>query len=135
MIRAATMEDVPALVAFGRQFHDESGLPFDYDDGAATLFAQGVVQSPAGCALISDTGMLLGVLSPAYTQPGWRMAVEMAWWAERGGVALLRAFEGWARAQGAKEVRMTSLATLPRADRLLRRLGYEAAEVSYRKVI
>lgn len=135
MIRAATMDDVPALVAFGRRFHEAAGQPFGFDPDAAAVFAQGVIASPAGCALVSDAGMIAGVLSPAYCAPDWRMAIEMAWWAEKDGLALLRAFEAWARDAGAQEVRMTSLASLPRADGLLKRLGYEPAEISYRKVI
>lgn len=134
-MRQATPADIPTLVEMGRRFHEGARQPFGYDEDAAALFAQGLVNSPAGCALISETGMILGVLSPAYCRPNWQMAVEMAWWAERGGLALLRGFEEWAVKQGASEVRMTSLAALPRADRLLTRLGYSPAEISYRKVI
>lgn len=133
MIRAATEVDIPALVTMGAAFHAASSLPFDYDADATAAFLTGIV--PAGGCFISPHGMIGGVLAPAYTQPQWLMAVELFWWAERDGLALLRAFEGWARENGANEVRMTSLHSLARADGLLRAKGFDPVEVSYRKAL
>jgi len=133
LIRPATPDDLPAIVAMGRKFHAASGMPMAYDAPTVERFAAGLIAG--GGFFVGDAGMIGGALVPAYCDPSWLMAVELAWWAERDGMALLRAFEDWARESGAREVRMTSLAALPRADVLLRRKGYAATEISYQKVI
>lgn len=131
----AREDDLPRIVKYGQAFHDASGQPFPYDPVASGAFALGLVKSPDGVVIMGDHGMIGGAIVSAYCAPEWRMAVELFWWAEKGGLGLLRAFEEWAAENGASEVRMTSLASLPRADALLRRKGYGAAEISYRKVL
>lgn len=133
MIRKASEADMPDLLRMGRAFHTASGQPFGFNEDATRAFLSGVMSG--GAILRNDGGMIGGVLAPAYCDPDWVMAVELFWWAESGGIALLRAFEGWAQGAGANEVRMTSLASLDRADRLLKAKGYSVAEISYRKVI
>lgn len=133
MVRPATPDDLFRLVSMGRQFHDASGMPFNYDPEATAGFLSMLMSR--GVVLVSDTGMIGGMLLPAYTNPAWQMAVELFWWAEGGGMALLRAFEEWAANEGAQEVRMTSLASLERAGGILKAKGYAPAEISYRKVI
>lgn len=135
MIREASAADLPEIERYGRAFHEAAGQPFGFDAPAASAFAQGLIDSPSGVVLVNGSGMIGGALSPAYCAPSWVMAVELFWWAESGGMALLRAFEQWAEDHGAHEVRMTSLASLPRADALLRRKKYMPAEISYRKVL
>lgn len=135
MIRRATLADVPDVVGFGVKFHEQAQQPFPYEVEAATRFAQGLIAGPQGAVFISDTGMIGGVLTPAYCAPNWIMAVELFWWAEQGGLKLLKAFEDWAEEMGANEVRMTSLAALERADGLLKRLEYTPTEISYRKLV
>lgn len=135
MIRFATLDDLPDVVEYGRRFHAMSQQPFPYSEEAATGFSAGLIENDAGCVLLSDHGFIGGMLAPAYCAPAWVMAVELFWWAEKDGMRLLRAFESWAVDRGAQEVRMTSLAALPKADAILRRKGFEPAEISYRKVI
>lgn len=131
----ATMADIPRLVDMGRRFHAQSRMPFGFDPQAVETFLAGMIASDAGTIICGDHGAIGGMLAPAYCDPRWTMAVELFWWAERGGLALLRAFAEWAAAKGAQEVRMTSLAALPRADAVLRRKGYAPTEISYQKVI
>ena len=134
-VRPATLDDMPQILVYGAKFYEQSGQPFAFDSKASERFATILIQSSDAQIFISPTGMIGGVLTPAYCSPDWVMAVEMFWWAEKGGLKLLKAFEGWAQDMGANEVRMTSLATLERADGLLRRLSYIPAEISYRKVV
>jgi GNAT superfamily N-acetyltransferase len=134
-MREATLDDMPRLIAMGRLFHAGSGMPFGYNEEALSHVLAGLIASPTGAVIISDHGVIGGTLAPAYCDPEWQMAVELFWWAERDGMPLLRAFEQWAADMGANEVRMTSLASLPRADALLRRKGYAPSEISYSKVI
>lgn len=134
-IRPARLEDIPAIVAMGAQFHARWGHAMGYDPDAVTALITGLINSDQGAAFLTDSGMIGGALSPAYCDPEWVMAVELFWWAERDGLALLRAFEEWAAASGAKEVRMTTLAALPRAASIMQRRGYVASEISHSKVI
>ena len=135
MIRPATPGDIPALMEMGKAFHAESGMPFAFDlDAMGDVLAR-MIEAEGAAVLMADKGVIGGMVQPAYCDPAWLYAVEMFWWATGDGLALLRAFERWAQQAGAKEVRMTSLAALPRADRLLRCVGYDPAEVSYSKVI
>jgi GNAT superfamily N-acetyltransferase len=133
MIRTATLEDIPAITGMGAKFHAQAQLPFPYEPDAFAEFAQGLIEG--GTILITDAGMIGGVVAPAFCGPSYSMAVELFWWAERDGLALLKAFEGWAADQGANEVRLSTLAALPRADALVKRKGYAPNEISYRKVI
>lgn len=134
-MRAATEADIPAMLDMGADFHAASGARFGYDrDAMARVFAA-MIEADTATVIVSDTGLIGGVLSPAYCDPAWIMAVEMFWWASGGGMALLKAFEAWATEQGAQEVRMTSLAALPKADAILQHKGYAPVEISYQKVI
>lgn len=130
MIRRAVAADIPQLLDWGARFHAQGVAGPRYDREAVAAMLSHLIGG-AGAVLMHDDGMIGGVLAPAYCDPAWLMAVELFWWADRDGMALLRAFEDWARENGAAEVRMTSLATLPRADVLLRRKGYAPIEISY----
>lgn len=135
MIREATGADIPRIVEMGARFHAAGGIKAGYDQDAVSRLLAELIEADAGCLLVSDSGMIGGALVPAYCDPSWMMAVEMFWWADRDGLQLLHRFEEWAAENGAQEVRMTSLASLPRADAILRRKGYAPTEISYQKVI
>ena len=136
MIRQATAADIPLIVEMGRRFVAASGSPIPFTEDGASAFAEALIASPDAALLVSDTGMIGGVIAPAYFNPAWRMAVELAWWAEdRSGLQLLSAFEAWARDMGAQEVRMTTLAAIQGPERILARRGYAPTEISFQKVI
>lgn len=135
MVRPATLDDIPALLAMGKAFHAAAILPCAFDLNAMGAVLQAMIEADSAAVLMTDSGVIGGAINPAYCDPTWLYAVELFWWAQGDGLKLLRAFERWAQNAGAKEIRMTSLATLPRADRLLRCVGYAPAEVSYSKVI
>jgi len=120
------------LVAMGRRFFAASELPGEFD---ATAFLDTVARIEAdGGLFTSPKGMLGGVIAPGWCAPDWTAAVELFWWAEDGqGLRLLRRFEEWAKDRGANEIRMTTLAAMPRAEKLLR--GYRRTETSWSKVI
>lgn len=135
LAREATAADIPLLIAWGREFHRMGGLRCKYRPEAVADMLAGLIASDTGVVLMHDHGMIGGALVPAYCDPEWLHAVELFWWASRDGKALLRDFEGWAKAMGAQEVRMTSLHDLPAADTILKRKGYAPNEISYSKVI
>ena len=135
MVRPATLDDIPALLAMGTEFHADARLPCAFNLDAMAAFLQQMIESESAAVLMTDRGVIGGAVHPAYCDPSWIYGVELFWWAKGDGLKLFRAFERWAQQAGAKELRMSSLATLPRADRLLRCVGYAPAETSYSKVI
>lgn len=134
-MRLATTRDIPALLVMGRKFHEQAGLPFGFDDDAVSALLGRMIESEDATVIVTDRGLIGGMLNAAYCDPSWVMAIELFWWAEGDGLSLLRAFEDWARQRGANEVRMTSIAELSRADTILRRKGYQPTEISYMKVL
>jgi hypothetical protein len=135
-MREATLDDMPRLLEMGQRFHAASEMPCGFSNEAIAGLLTNLISEPSGAVLISGGGVIGGALSPAYCDPDWIMAVELFWWAEdRQGLRLLKSFEDWAEASGANEVRMTTLSSLPSADRIIRRKGYQPTEISYSKVI
>ena len=120
---------------WARSFHRQSGSLVPFDDGAAMALLAALINGNGSTVILGGRGFIGGTIAPAYFNHDWKMAVELFWWAEGGGLELLRAFESWAMENGANEVRMTSLADLPRADDLLCRKGYKPTEISYQKVM
>lgn len=133
MIRQATGADIPQLVEWMARFREASETPVPFDPDHTARFLGGLIG--AGVVLTNGRGMIGGMIAPAFCSGKWLQAHELFWWAESGGLALLRAFEAWAKGQGAAEVRMSSLASLPRAGAVLSRKGYAATELSYSKVL
>jgi GNAT superfamily N-acetyltransferase len=135
MIRHASLEDVPALVAMGGEFIASSsycGRLGDSPEARAALMCR-LVEDEAGLLLVLDhdgpRGMLGMVLYP-HPLSGETIAGELFWWvdpAHRGhGVALLREAEAWAREHGAVKVQM--IAPNDRVARLYQARGYAPLE-------
>lgn len=135
-VRQALPEDLPAVVAYGAEFHAASvhrGFPLDI--GAFAGFAARLIDD--GGVFLSDTGFIGGALVPLYFSPAVLIAAELFWFTKAEGAALREAFEGWARSRGAAVVQFSSMADeRERAvARVLRCAGYAPAETSYLKVL
>jgi len=136
MIRHAETSDLPRILEMGLKFHDAGGVKAPYSKDATARTVQGLIDSPDGVVLVSETGMIGGAVMAAYCSDSWKIAVELFWWAEdRQGLKLLRGFEQWAASAGANEIRMTTIHSLDGADRILSRRGYAPSEISHGKVI
>lgn len=134
MIRKATEADIEDLVEMGASFHAAAKHPSRYNPEHARDLLEAMFKQ--GAVFRSDKGMIGGLLSPAYCNRNWLMAVELFWWSEdRQGLKLLRAFERWAKDVGADEVRMTTLASHPDVETIISRMGYAPAEISHVKVL
>lgn len=127
----ATEKDVPALLERLARFHGLSGEAGSFDAGVTADFLRRVMAG--GVVFMTDRGCIGATLVPEWFNGARLLACELFWQADGGGLDLLRAFERWAADQGANEIRMASLAKLPRAGRLLLARGYSPAETSYRK--
>ena len=134
MIRKATHDDLSMVIDFGRDFHALSPwreIPFDADstkDFCARLIDGGVI-------LLSDTGMIGGLLNPLYLNPSYVIACEMFWWAKSGGRELMEAFEAWGDEQGVFGFQFSALGDdkADRMDRLFDLAGYRKVETGYFK--
>lgn len=141
MIRRATLDDMPRLLAMGQRFASET----EYRDlitirpGPLAVAIRSILGNPDGATFVSGTdATLTGMIAVlAYDHPfsGERTAFEVVWWVDpeaRGdGLRLLRAAEGWAREQGIRKMQM--VAPNERVGALYRRLGYAPVETSYQR--
>jgi GNAT superfamily N-acetyltransferase len=140
-IREATEADLPAVVAMGRRFRNETGyaqlMPENVDKITST--SRLLITSSDGVVLVVDRGGVLigmiGVLVYPHHFSDVRTAGELYFWVDpayRGyGVRLLRRAEQWARAHGA--VMMQMIAPTPDVCLLYERLGYTAIETAFQK--
>ncbi len=109
MIRVATFDDLPALVALSRLYHEEAHdwLPFD-EAYVRENFRTRCIDTVEGmCWLLDHDGQAAGYLAAAVTQffaAPVKVAVELAWFVKpeaRGrGVDLIPDFENWAQWKG-----------------------------------
>lgn len=134
MIRKADASDLARIVEMGVQFHAYSPyreFPFDADDFGE--FAGRLIES--GVILLSDDGMLGGVLHPLFFNSTAIMGCELLWWAGKTGRQLREAFEVWAREQGAVGVMFSGLSDErePTIRKVFARAGYQPGELAFFK--
>lgn len=137
-VRTATHADVPQIMEWGRAFHAYSPWARDeFDAEAVRAAVTGLIDGEDRVILIHEHGMLGGLIGPVWTSPHVRMAQEAFWWADKGGKALLDAFEEWARQSGAKYVTMLSLPDekAERMRQLYARAGYAPSESAFLKEV
>ena len=138
MIREATPDDMPEIMAMLAHLQMASGALGRFDEDAVRAVAIKMIDGENSVMFRSRRGLIAGFTMPAWDSPGWLMAVEMMWWAEDGRwMPLLRAFEQWAREQGAGEIRIASKLG-PQSERIsmvFKRTGFDPQEICYRKVI
>jgi RimJ/RimL family protein N-acetyltransferase len=142
-LREATRSDVPAIVATGQRFIQASSYARALQDNPEQFmaFVAWLIEDPQGQVwVLEHRGSVCGILgATSFVHPmdGLPAAAEMFWWVDpetRGhGLKLLRAFEAWARARGARKVIVA--APTPDVERLYERLHYTRVETSYERMI
>lgn len=137
MIRPATLDDMPTILALGAEFLAASPhcwIPLDA--AAFEGFAKNLIEG-AGAIFLSDDGFIGGVLAPCYFNPAYTFASELFWFARKEGQELRKAFEAWGRAAGVDAITCSGLADSH--ERAIRRIwsraGYDATEVAFMKRI
>jgi GNAT superfamily N-acetyltransferase len=144
VIWEATHEDIPALLAYGRAFFDESGYG-DYigfnEEKVADLFAR-MIDQPDAVILVTEGGFTGAAMVQLYFSSDW-LAQELFWWLAprvrgNGTGALLReGLEDWARQKDVGLFVMSSL-DFGRPDQVsakYRQAGYVPVEHSFVKVM
>ena len=133
MIRAATPDDIPALLEMGRKFAEEAGVAAQLgwsDDHATALL--GLLQADH-ILLIGDRAFIGGTIFP-HPFSGELVFQELFWRSEgRDGLKLLAEAERLAKERGATRFLMIAIDTMPGAERIYQRRGYRPAERSFIK--
>lgn len=127
----ATEADLPRILEFAKAFHAYSPWSvYPMDPEATETYARNVMTS--GVILISDKGMLGGLVHQVPFAPSVKAGVELFWW---GDGHLKKEFEAWCREQGCNAVQFSALADDRSGvmERLFRRDGYRPVETGYLK--
>lgn len=137
MIRAATLDDIPALLEMGRRFSNKAELAEHVGYDAASMEATFHALIEGGHPVfISERGAIGGTSTPHPFNHSHIMGQELFWWSEGGdGLRLLKAFEGWC-ADNCHSLRMITLEAIEpeRTGKLYERRGYRPLEHGYIKV-
>lgn len=147
-VRSATLDDLPAMIALGAQMHAESVYaPFDYDEEKLHALGVRYVENPDWCfaGVCEDAhgrllGMHLGFISEYYFGRDL-IATDLLLFVDpckRGSLAaalLVKAFEEWAFAKGAREVcpGSSTMVAPERTAKLYERLGYTVVGNLFKK--
>lgn len=142
MIREATPDDVPELVAMGGEFIASvyaGRLGDDAEARAALMHRLIGTDDMALFVMERDAGVTGMIGMVIYPNPisGERTAGEVFWWvapdARGSGVELLARAEAWAKAHGARKIQM--VAPNARVARLYERRGYRYLETVLQREI
>ncbi|MDR7032928.1 GNAT family N-acetyltransferase [Mesorhizobium sp. BE184] len=141
IIRNADDRDRFKVVALLRESHAAAGFTFPFQAAVAErLFKQHLGDANACCLVLGDlpSGLLM---ARTFDHPfgAGRWAKETVWYVApgsrgRGTLAMLDAYETWAREQGCVTIGMASLATND-VSRIYERRGYAAAETHFVKAL
>lgn len=150
MIRAATMNDVPALIEMGRAFFDESGFGAEtaFDPESTKRTVEHLIGGGDGIVLVAERGgHVVGcagaIAFPYYFNLATRAGQELFWWVHpdhRGsilGVRMLQRLEQWAKDAGCRTFTMIDISCLEGspAARIYQRMGYRPSEQSHIKKV
>lgn len=140
MIREATREDVPDVLALVHTLHASTRMALPIDDMVARRSLMAMQASPSGLLLVAEeSGVLRGFLAAAVSYAAISMtpiAAEVGWYSEGGaGLRLLARYEQWAAEQGCAFIRMSTPPHNDRAASLLERRGYTVSELAWVKAL
>ncbi len=127
MIRSATADDILPIVDMVEALRLAVGGPVPVDRAHTARTVAGLLASPDGAVWVSPGGFIAGVLTQTIISPV-PIAQELGWYAaDKSGLRLLRAFEGWAKDRGAALIQLSTGPVGPD----LTRLGYRRAETAW----
>lgn len=155
MIRSGTIADRTRAVELlrashagagfdGRSVDGGAGFAFPFDCAYAARLFVGHLDKPTACCLVHDVagvaqGLLLAVAYEHKFGPVW-LACETVWWIDpahrgRAAIAMLDAYEVWARQAGCAFAGMAGMGADPVVANLYLRRGYRVAETHFLKVL
>jgi len=135
MIRLATRDDIPAMLASLRKHHAAHGFAWSFDRVRLSVVCAHAIAADDWLALIGDGALLLARWFDCEFGSG-RHAIERALWSEHGhGPALIAEYERWARAAGCVDSALSSMRRPDAFARLYGRRGYRMAETTFVKTL
>lgn len=143
MIRKAGSADRLRVVSLLRDSHAAAGFTFPFRPAhAEALFKAHAADDGACCIVYETERQVQGVLmARTFMHPfgAGLWAKETVWWIDAGyrgrsGIAMLAAYEDWARGKGCVSIGMASLATND-VSAIYRRCGYAPAETHFVKAL
>lgn len=138
MVRAATEQDIPRLVALVAAFHAEPRWPgplsFKAEDFAQTCQA---LLASGGAVFLSDGGLIGLTVNPSLYNHAVKVASELFFWAPDGrGDALRQAAEAWAKDRACLLVMSAhEPGPVARIANWYRRKGYQPIGRQFAKVL
>ena len=148
-IRSLEYADIPETVELARKFVEESAFSrfqFSHEKMAANLSMAITHPHMAFCHVVEHDGRLVGALVGYINEfffghdliasdSGWFILPEYR--GSRSAVKLLKNFEAWAKANGAKEVAMgiSTDVSPEKTGALLQKLGYVHVGGNYKRAI
>lgn len=130
MIRTITEDDLDWLVELTTEFNDQYyGIPLNLNKTRRTLWS--LITGPNGVCFRSDSGAIIGTIEDDPFRD-YVVLQERGWFStDRSGIALLREFTDYGTELGVNEIRMCTLNSNKRVDKLLLKYGYNPIETSH----
>lgn len=146
-VRAATLADVPAIVAMSERFYATTSYCqwADFCPETVEALAANLTENHVMLVAEDDSGVcgMVGLfVAPFMFNAGRTGAYEVVWWVNPeaqgagAGKALLAAIEPACKAKGANAIQMVHLASSPpQAAAIYERMGYAHTESSYTRIL
>lgn len=129
LVRRAVLSDIPGIVDMIEDLRGAVNGPVPVDRAWTSQTLARLMTTQSAVVFMTAGGFIAGSLQPTVINPA-PIAMEHGWWASDGsGLRLLRAFEKWARAEGATLIQLST--GVEGLD--LTRLGYRRAELAWVK--
>jgi GNAT superfamily N-acetyltransferase len=145
-IRPATIDDIPAMAAMGRDFDVSARQDdlFEYVEADCIASLEWLLSLDIFLCFVAEAGgivgMVGGMVSPVYFNRAHKSGEELFWWVADGapamtGIRLLNAIEDAAKAQGCSTWQMKCIDRLEgqRMAKLYERRGYRPFEHTFIK--
>ena len=128
----------PHALRLARAFHAASvWADTAFDEAAVEAFFGGMVSNENATLIVTDTGIIGGLVLPLWFAPSVILGVELFWFSENDGEGreLRERFETWARSHGVTVIQFSAMANErePALRRLYRAAGYTPCEIGFRK--
>lgn len=130
LIRPAGEADIPRIIDMVERLVQAVNGPQRVCRIKTGETLSGLIHSPDGLVMVSDHGFIAACITQTVISPD-PIAMELGWFADRGGLALLRAFEEWADTKGATLKKMSCNGGAAQA--ILAGQGYRPAEEAWVK--
>ncbi|WP_320202802.1 GNAT family N-acetyltransferase [Agrobacterium rosae] len=138
-VRFADQSDRDRVIALLRESHAAAGFTFPFQAAYADQLFQQHMSSAKACVLVSGEPAQAVLMAVAFEHPfgAGRIAKETVWFVTpqargRGAIAMLDAYEAWARSIGCVSAGMASLITND-VSNIYERRGYSPVETHFMK--